>query len=465
MIAWREFSSIVTRMVPGWVKILPSFLRRVLEERRYLQRVVANTGWVFAERLLRYTVGFLIGIWVARYLGPSEYGLLNYSLAFVTVFAFLSTLGVEPLAVRAMVKDGAARDETIGTLVALRLIGGLLLVIVVIAGATLLHLGDALAIPLIVFVSFAHFIQAFDAIDSWFQSALILRFSFAAKATAVLTGALIRILLIASHAPLIAFAWAILAESTVLAVGMLLAYRRSGASLAAMRPRLSKALSLLSEGWPLMLSACVAALYLRIDHVLLGRMVGFAEVGAYAVATRVVEVSYILPAVLMAAVFPAMVKSRESDPAMYDARIQRLFDLIVWLAFCIAIPTSLFASAIVDLLLSNAYAAAGPVLAVLAWMPVLVSFGMVRQKWLIAENALRVAMLVEVVGCALNVLLNLMMIPRFGAVGAAWSALFAAAGSTLLLFPFVPSIRRSLRMFVVAVAAPLRLLILGPRYL
>lgn len=452
-------------MTPDWVKFLPPAARRFLAGRGYLQRVLLNTSWVLAERLLRYTIGFLVGIWVARYLGPDQYGLLNYALSFVTVFAFLSTLGLDPLAVRDMVRNLGIRDEMVGTLVTMRLIGGLLLFVAVGVGVAVLHPDDRLVLILIALVTLAHFVQAFDAIDCSFQAALASHFSFAAKAFAVLVGAVVRIVLIVGQAPLIAFAWAILAESTLLAVGMSLAYRRSGASLAAMRPSLGRARELLQEGWPLMLSASVAAVYLRIDQVMLGQVAGFEAVGAYALAARVVEVSYIVPAVLMASVFPAMVTLKKGDAATYEARTQRLFDLMIWLAVIIAVPMSLLAPIIVSVLAGNAYAGAAPVLSILAWMPIWVFFGMARQRWLIAENRLRVAMAVEVLGCALNVLCNLFLIPRYGAVGAATAALLAASGSSLLLVPFVPSIRQSVRMLLVATTAPLRIFRSGASHL
>jgi polysaccharide transporter, PST family len=452
-------------MVPAWMRLLPRFIRRPLEERTYLQRVVAHTGWALAERVLRYAVGFVVGIWMARYLGPEQYGLLNFAMAFVTVFAFMTALGLDSLAVREIVRNPGVRDEMIGTLVTMRLIGGLAMLAVVALAVAGVGPADERAPVLIAVITGAHVVQAFTAIDCWFQAALLSRYAFAVKAAAVLAGAAIRIVLIVNDAPLVAFAWATLAESALLASGMLVAYVRLGAPLRAMRPGIARVRALLVEGWPLVLSALVAAVNLRIDQVMLAQMAGFAEVGAYAVAARVVEVSYILPAVLTSAIFPAMIQSMEADPGRYQQRIQRLFDAIIWLAIVISVPMSMLAPVIVDLLVGRAYAGAAPVLAILAWMPLLIFFGMLRQRWLVAENQFAAALSVEALGCALNVLCNLMLIPRFGAVGAAVAALISAAGSTLLLVPFMPSIRRSVRMLLVAFTAPVRALRSGSIHL
>jgi len=238
-------------------------------------------------------------------------------------------------------------------------------------------------------------------------------------------------------------------------------YSRSGASVASLRPRLARAKALIEEGWPMMITACLSAVYLRIDQVMLGYIAGFGEVGAYAIAVRVVEVSYVIPAVLTTAIFPVMLQSRDADALTYKIRVQRMFDAMVWLGLVISISLSLLSTTIVHALVGSAYADAVPALAVLAWMPVWVFFSMLRQRWLIAEEQLRVAMWVEVLGCILNILCNLMLIPRYGAVGAAAAAVIATAGSTLLLVPFVPSVRRSLQMFLSALMAPLRFLRAG----
>jgi O-antigen/teichoic acid export membrane protein len=206
------------------------------------------------------------------------------------------------------------------------------------------------------------------------------------------------------------------------------------------------------------LMALVTGMSQRIDQVMLGQMAGYTYVGTYAVAARVVEVTYILPAVLATSVFPAMIKSKALGEATHQARIQGLYSAVFWAAVAIAVPLSLFAGVIVQLLVGSGYAGAGPVLAVMSWMPVFVFFGMVRQRWLFAEEKLFAAMAVEVCACMLNVLANLWLIPRHGAVGAAIASLLGAAGATMVVAPFSPIIRQSLLMFVRAMAAPLHII-------
>lgn len=441
-----------------WLRFVPPFVRRRLAARGYLQRVIGNAGWLLGERALRMLVGFLVGVWIARYLGVQQYGLLNYAAAFVGVLAFLSSPGVEPLAVRDMVRDPDSRDGTLGTLLALRLAGGLVLAVAAAAGIFLFRPDDTVAATLVILISLAQLLAAFDAIDCWFQAKVASRYAVIAKASAFLVATVARIILIIAEAPLSAFAWAIFGEAILFALGMLAAYRLSGPRFTAWRASLTRARGLLAEGWPLIASAVFAAIYLRIDQVMLGEMAGFAEVGNYAVAVRMVEVLYVVPAVIAASVFPAIIKSKELGGPLYESRIQSLYDAMLWLAVGLAAPLSILAPLLVRWLFGEAFEAAGPVLSLLAWMPLWVFLNAARQKWLFAENALVAGMAVEGAACALNVLGNLLLIPRYGGIGAAAASLLALAGATLVIAPFSRPIRQSLIMFLAAATAPVRVL-------
>lgn len=440
-----------------WVRYLPRFIRERLESRSYLQRVIGNAGWLFADRILRMLVGFLVGIWIARYLGPEQYGILNYAGAFVFIFTIVSTLGLEGLAVRDIVREPDHKNEILGTVLLLRISGGLLLVLITATSIHFIRPNDGLVAELVLLISITQVFQAFDAIDCWFQANVTSRYTVIAKAIVLLALTAVRIALVIAKVPLVAFAWAIAGEALLGALAMLMAYHISGQRMAQWRIRLDRVKRLLAEGWPLIFSGFVITIYIRIDQVMLGQMTGFGDVGAYSVAVRLLEVWYVIPVVLTASIFPAIIRSKDLDNAVYEARIQRLYDSMVWMAIAIALPISLLAPFLVKWLYGSAYASAGPVLALLSWMAIWVFFGVARQKWLFAENALKAGMAVEIAGCVLNVLANLVLIPRFGTIGAAIASLMAATGANLIVAIFSRSIRHSLLMLAKTIMAPVRM--------
>ena len=108
------------------MQFLPKFIRQKLEGKSNLRKIIGNTGWLFADRFLRIIVELFIGVWIARYLGPEKFGLYSYAIAFVALFSAFSTLGLDRIVVREIVKEPTDKDEIIGTAFILKFIGGIL---------------------------------------------------------------------------------------------------------------------------------------------------------------------------------------------------------------------------------------------------------------------------------------------------------------------------------------------------
>ncbi len=433
-------------------------MQGTLQRRTYLAKAVESSGWLLAERLTRHVLGFLTGIWVARYLGPGQYGLLNYAAATVGLLSFLSTLGLDNIALREMVRQPQRRAEILGTLLTLRLVGGFALVSVAALGGSLVSGDSHAARAMIVIISVAQLVLAFDSIDCWFQAAVRVRPAATARLFVLFTMAAVRLVLVWIGAPLIAFAWMIALESACSAAAMWLTLRLSGKPNGSLRPTTSAARLLMAEGWPLMLSAMLATLCLRIDQVLLGRLAGFDQLGPYVIAVRVVDVCYSASIAITSIALPAMVLARQNDPVTYNAQVQRLFDTLLWAGIALALPISFFAPTIVRILVGPAYAAAGPLLSIMAWLPVFVFASHARQKWLVAEHRPMDALLVDAAGFIGTIAACLILIPRYGAVGAAWACLLAVIVAPWLAAPFSRAVRQSLGLQFRAWLAPVRLL-------
>lgn len=416
---------------------LPAALRSRLAGRPQLRQIAGNTGWLFADRIVRMGIGLFVTVAVARYLGPAQFGILNYALAFVALFSALASLGLDSIVVRELVREPAARDSLLGTAFLLRLVGG---------GATLLLCGAVIGLlrpadpllQLVVAITAAGLVlQAFEVIDFWFQSQVQSKYVVMARTTAFLVVALLKIGLIAAGASLVAFAWAGLLEVLLMAGGLAAMYRLTGGRFRHWRPELARARRLLHDSWPLILSVLLIMIYMKIDQVMLGEMVGSAEVGLYSTAVRLAEVWYFIPVAIASSTFPSIVAVMESDPQLFYRRLQQLYNLLALLAYLVAIPLTFLAPWLVTLLFGPAYQAAGPMLSILVWAGLFTSLGVARSSFLMAKNWTRLHSLTVLVGSLVNIGLNLLLIPRFGGVGAAIAtcvAYWVAAHGSCFLF-------------------------------
>jgi PST family polysaccharide transporter len=184
---------------------------------------------------------------------------------------------------------------------------------------------------------------------------------------------------------------------------------------------------LLKDSWPLILSGLAIMVYMRIDQIMLGQMLGDEAVGIYSAAVRISEVWYFVPVAIISSAMPAIIAARKTDPGKYLEQFQKLYELMALLALSVAIPMSVLSDYAVGILFGGSYAGAGGVLAIHTWAAVFVFLGLASSQWLIQEGRQHVILQRTLLGALLNVLANLWLIPAHGAVGAAWATTFSYA--------------------------------------
>jgi O-antigen/teichoic acid export membrane protein len=425
-------------MAAAWNRYLPFFVKQRMEGRHHLHSIIANIGWLFADKLIRMGMGLLVGVWVARYLGPDRFGLLSFAGAFAALFTAIASLGLDGIVVRNLVRRPGERNEILGTALLLKLTGGSLSIALAMMAVHLLRPADTLTHWLVGIAIAGTIFQAIDPIDFWFQSQVRSKYTVYAKNGAFLLTAILKVVLILVKAPLMAFAMAGLAEIAMGSAGLLLAYRATGGYLTAWRARLPLARELLRDSWPLILSGVVIMIYMRIDQVMIGQISGNQEVGVYSAAVRLAEVWYFIPTAVVSSVFPGIVEAKAIGDEPFYGQLQKLYNFMAFLAYAVALPVTFIAGPVVNLLFGSAYEKAGPMLAVLIWAGLFTNLGVARSSFLTAMNWTRLHLLTVSFGCMINVGLNFLLIPRYGGIGAVIASFIAywfATHGACFLFP------------------------------
>lgn len=427
--------------------IVPNFILKRLEGRLDLQKIIANTGWLFFDRILRMGVGFFIGIWVARYLGPEQYGLLSYAQAFVALFMPLATLGLDGIVVRNLVREPEKRDEILGSAFILKLLGGF--VVIVLSSLTILFIrpDNILTFWLVLITAAGTLFQAFDTIDFWFQSQVQSKYTVYAKNSAFLITAVLRVIFILGHASILAFAVVSFVEILIGSVGLIYVYRRKRANIRTWKPNFATMKVLLHDSWPLILSGLAVMIYMRIDQIMLGEMLGDKEVGIYTAGTKLSEVWYFIPSALVLSLAPSIVKAKQTGDFEYYRLLQILFDMLAIMSYIIIIPLSFLSEKIITLLYGLSFAGSSKVLLIHIWASLFVFLGVARTQYLINEKLTRYSLYTTLIGAIVNVILNYLLIPNYGSQGAATATLisqFIASIGTTFIFRNLNSIGKSM---------------------
>jgi PST family polysaccharide transporter len=393
-----------------------------------LRKIMGNMSWLIVDRAVRMGLGLFVGVWVARYLGPVQFGSYNFALAFVALFGTLTTLGLEGLVVREVLHNAQDTHEILGTTLALRAGGGLLAVVLSIATLLLIEPHDKRALLLVSILSVTLVFLPFDTIDSFFQSQVQSKITVWAKNSAFLIFAVIRVSLIYAKAPLWSFAASYAGEIGLGAVGLVIGYRLSGGRIFAWQYSKKRAVLLLKQSWPVIFSGMAIMVYMRLDMVMLKMMKGDYAVGLYSAATRISEVWYFIPMAIVSSVSPAIMNVKDNAELFYG-RLRKLFSLMTMTACIIGSIVALSSHAIVRLLYSTSYSGAAPVLAVHVWASVFVFLGVAQSPWDLSKNLLTLSLYRTVVGALINVAMNLYLIPRYSAMGAAIATVVSYAVS------------------------------------
>ncbi|MEH2354973.1 flippase [Nostoc sp.] len=406
------------------------------KSRSGLRAIVANTGWLFADRILRMGASLVVGVWVARYLGVKQYGLFNYALAFVALFSPIFTLGLDDVVVRHLVRQSSNKEEILGTTFWLKFLGGIASVLLAVSTMFFLGEQETLKIWLVAILGIAGIFRASDTIELWFQSQVQSKYTVIAKNTAFLLNTVIKIALILTKAPLLAFALVTLAEFAMSAIGLLIVYQVKGSSLWLWRWSMAAAKTLLKESLPLIFSGFAIMIFMRIDQVMLGQMIGDSEVGIYSAAVRVSEIWYFIPGAIVSSVAPAIYAAKEKSESLYYQRIGQLLSLMTCISLVIAFPMSFLSDKIIMVMFGSGYAEAGPILAVHIWTSLFVFMGLATSPWFIAEGLNHVSLGKTLFGAILNIILNLLLIPKYAGLGAAIATIISQAAAAFICNAF-----------------------------
>lgn len=396
------------------------------------KKYLTNTSWLFFERILRMGISFVVTIFVVRYLGPKDFGLFSYALSFFWLFGSLSTLGLESITTREIVKHPEKLEEINGTVFYLR-IAGSSIAIFIIAVTLYFTNEDTYTAFLILILSGSFLFQSFSVIEYYFRGIVQAKYNAYALSASVILSSILKLLFILIEAPLIYFIYAAVFEYMVLAIGLVAVYQMNKLSIFNWKYSQELARNLLRDSWPLMLSGLVVMIYMRIDQIMIKNMISDEAVGFYSVAVRLSEAWYFIPVTLCNSIFPAIVNAKNVSLEFYNNRMQKLYDLLTWLAIGIAIPVTIFSDQIILLLFGNEFLTAAPVLTIYIWAGVAVFLGVASSQYLINENLTKLSFFRTLVGMILNVVLNLFLIPRNGIIGSAIATLISYTLVTFLL--------------------------------
>lgn len=399
------------------------------------QKYFKNTSWMFAGRIFSLAISFFVGIYIARYLGPMNYGLMNYAISFVGLFGFLSSLGIESIIKREIVNNPDNKNVILGTGLLMKVVGAILAIFSSIFISYFLHT-EPLVIGIVVLFSISYIFYAFDILGIYFESQTQSKYPVIISIVATTIGAMLKLLIIYLGYGIIWLIATYLLEAFLIGLGLVIIFKYKGQGFRKMNFNFLIAKQILKDSWPLLLSSFAVSIYMRIDQVMIKSLLGSTEVGIYAAAVKLSEAWYFIPTLIGASVSPAIINSLKVSEEIFENRLSKLYLLMSTLAIIIGVVITFTSSWLIQILFGQPYENAAMVLKIYIWAGLAVFLGVAIGYYLLAKNLTRISFYSTLFGVISNVILNIILIPRFGINGAAFATLISYSISTLgvLLF-------------------------------
>lgn len=399
-----------------------------------------NVFWLISEKVFSLGISLLTGIYVARYLQPEAYGMLNYAMSFVGIFASLSHLGIDNIMVRELTRMPERRNEILGTVYVLKMGGSMTLFILV---TTILVLMDTepLTNTLVVIIAVGELFKAFDVVVGFYQSKVQSKRFVRVQIIVNLVGNLLKIVLIFLDAPLVWFAVITALNSFGNGVGYVYTYWRLEGSPLNWMFRKAVALNLVRESWPITLQGLALHTQARIDQVMLGNMMNNAEVGQYSVAMRFIEIFGFIPMLLVSTFAPAATKAKAASETLYHERLVNFYRLMFILFLVTATPIFLLGKQVIVFLYGIEYQAAGVLFSLFSIRLLFTNLGTAKSLYVVNESLFRNSLLNAIVGAITNITVNYFLIPIYGSIGALIATVISFTISAFGVDMFFPKTR------------------------
>ncbi|MCZ0305635.1 flippase [Escherichia coli] len=394
-----------------------------------IRKIINNAGWLLFDKFARLVFGLLVGVWVARYLGPATYGDLAYVITMISFFQVIALLGMDSILVRDIANDRAKANEILGSALVMRLCAGILCLLFVVMVSWLLNGYNTAIMTLLAGGSLIF--QCADTIDIWFQSQSQSKRTVISKLFSYTITNILRIVCILTNCPVWAFAVLLSVDAALSSIALCFAYRTFKTQYT-WKPVLHKCKTILLESWPFLISGLSITLYMRVDQILIKNLIGESELGIYAASLQFSTLWNFVPLTLSVSLAPYVARKKKEGVREYYNVLKRIFLLFSFIGWGITVFVSALSPFIVEIMLGDKYLNGVGVLAIHVITNLFICLGVAQSLWIVNERKGYLVIYKSLTGLVVCFACNYLLIPVYGIKGAAISAVIAQFSACIL---------------------------------
>lgn len=404
-------------------------------------KVIHNIGWHIAGKVFQSLINLFVGLLTARYLGPNNYGLINYAAAYTSFFSAICTLGINSVIVKEFIDKPECEGKILGTSLVLRAISSVLSAIAIIGISLILDANEPETQLVVVLYSLSLCINIFEVFNYWFQSKLQAKKTAIASLAAYTLTAIYKVGLLALSKPVGYFAVATSLDYLCVAVILVVFYIQEGGKRLSFSWTYGK--QLLSKSQYYIWAGLMVAIYAQTDKLMLKQLVNETEIGYYSTALSLCNVWGFVLSAIITSMNPVIMQAHSVDNTKFIRLNSMLYSIIFYISSFVSLVFFFGGKIIISMMYGEAYLPAETSLKILTWQTGFSYLGVARNTWIVCENKQKYLSCLYTSGALTNVVLNILFIPNYGASGAAFASLVAQIVTTLIAPFFIKAIRRN----------------------
>lgn len=394
-------------------------------------KVVKNAAWIIGVRIVQSILALVISMLTARYLGPSNYGLISYASSVVAFVVPIMQLGLPGILVQEIVNEPKKEGGILGTSIVLSVISSFACMLGVVAFANIVNAGEATTIIVCALYSLLLFAQAIEIIQYWFQAKLASKYVSITSLVAYAIVSAYKIFLLVTEKSIYWFAVSNALDYAIIGVVLLIIYRKLSGSRLRFSMPLAK--SMLSKSRYYIVSNMMITVFAQTDRIMLKLMIDDAAAGYYSAAVGCAGITSFVFSAIIDSMRPLIFESKKEDNVAFEKNMSRLYCVVIYLSLAQSFLMTLFAPLIVNILYGADYQNTVGILQVLVWYTTFSYLGAVRNIWILAEDKQKYLWVINLSGALTNVVLNYFLIPIMGGVGAALASLITQVFTNVII--------------------------------
>lgn len=409
-------------------------------------RVVSNAFWIIICKALQSLLNFIVTLLSARYLGPSNYGLISYAASVTAFFASIAQLGLHNIIVQEVVNNPEQEGEILGTTLFYSVLSSFASILCAGALTYCMNVGEMDTLLVTLLYSISLIFQCTEMIQYWYQAKLLSKYTSIISLCSYIIVSAYKIFLLATKKSVFWFAVSYSIDYGIISIGLIIIYfKLKGKKFAVSK---SKFLEMFNKSKHYIIPGLMVTIFTHTDRIMLKQMMDNSAAGYYSAAVSCAGITGFVINAIIDSFRPPIFESLKHSEEKFERNVIMLYSTVIYFCLIQSIVTVVLANFLIHLIYGEAYTPAISALRIVTWYVTFACLGTVRNIWMLAKNRQNVLWIINVSGAVANIVLNFALIPIIGIDGAAVASFASQAFANVILGFIIPSIRDNNRLMI-----------------